>query len=241
MVVSGRKESDVKRSVELLGAYSEKENVAGWACEITDPEQVANLWEKAAAWAGGVDVWVNNAGRSHVQANFWELPTETLSNVIRTNLDGLMYGSAVALRGMIRQGRGELYNMEGLGSNGMKVAGLSVYGTSKSAVRYFTEALAKEAAGTPVLIGALSPGMVLTDLLTNQKERSAEEWERTKRVYNILANHEETVTPWLVEKMLGNRKNSAALRYLTPIRMAGQLFAFLFLKRNLFDKKEINA
>ena len=51
---------------------------------------------------------------------------------------------------MLAQGFGAIYNMEGMGSDGRKHAGLTMYGTSKYAVHYFTESLALEAKETPV-------------------------------------------------------------------------------------------
>ena len=45
---------------------------------------------------------------------------------------------------MIKQGHGAIYNVEGYGSNDAMMLGLSMYGTSKRAITYFTQALAKE-------------------------------------------------------------------------------------------------
>jgi len=64
--------------------------------------------------------------------------------VVRTNVLGVMYGSRVAMRGMLEQGRGEIYNMEGLGSDGgFVLPGAILYGATKSAVTYFTRGLVK--------------------------------------------------------------------------------------------------
>jgi NAD(P)-dependent dehydrogenase (short-subunit alcohol dehydrogenase family) len=121
--------------------------------------------------------------------DFWEIPAERIQAVVSTNLIGAMYGSKVALRGMLDQGFGGIYNMEGLGSDGRKVDGLALYGTTKSGLRYLDESLARETKGTPVLMGALSPGMVVTDLVTKQYEnRPPEDWESAKRIFNILAD-----------------------------------------------------
>lgn len=47
-------------------------------------------------------------------------------------------------------------------------AGTILYGTLKQRIRYFTDSLARETAGVPVIAGSLSPGMVLTDLLLDR-------------------------------------------------------------------------
>ena len=147
------------------------------------------------------------------------------------------YGAKVALQGMRQQGFGTLYNMEGLGSDGRKVEGLTLYGCTKSALRYLTDALAQEVKGSPVQVGSLSPGMVVTDLLTKQYEDRPEEWEHAQRIFNILADRVETVTPWLAEKVLNNKKNGARIKWLTRRKSMGRFLAATFRKRNLFEQK----
>jgi NAD(P)-dependent dehydrogenase (short-subunit alcohol dehydrogenase family) len=63
--------------------------------------------------------------------------------------------------------------MEGFGSDGRTRPGLTVYASTKSAVRTFTRSLLREIEETgddSVLLGTLSPGMVLTDLLIGAME-----------------------------------------------------------------------
>jgi len=65
--------------------------------------------------------------------------------------------------------------------------GLSVYGAAKRALRYVARALAVEARDTGVLVGALSPGIMVTDFTLKNLDRSdPQRWERTKRVSGIL-------------------------------------------------------
>ena len=120
----------------------------------------------------------------------------------------------------------------------MKIHGLSVYGTTKAAVRYFSEALRKEIVTLPITIGELLPGMVVTDLLTGQKTGGTEEWQKNKKVYNILANREEEVTSWLVKRILTNSNRKAIIKFVSTGRMMRQLLAAIFLKRNLFSESD---
>ena len=65
---------------------------------------------------------------------------------------------------MIKQGFGQIFNVEGYGSNDAVSVGLSLYGTTKRAVTYFTEALANEAEklNTGVYVGKITPGIMIT-------------------------------------------------------------------------------
>ena len=116
---------------------------------------------------------------------------------------------------MLRQGGGAVFNMEGLGSDGMIQPKTIVYGTSKSAVAYFTRAAIRETAGGPVRIGSLSPGMVVTDLLMGAMAVNPEELEHSRRVFNILADRVETVAPFLAVKVLASTRHGEAIRWLT--------------------------
>jgi NAD(P)-dependent dehydrogenase (short-subunit alcohol dehydrogenase family) len=231
VVVSGRKQEAVNQAVAQLAGG---ERVAGQPCDVAEYEQVQGLWDAAAQRFGRVDVWINNAGISNPYVKFWEVPPATLKTVANTNLLGSLYGSQVALRGMLKQGGGQLYNMEGFGSDGRVGDGLAVYGCTKAAIRYLNKALLHDAKGTPVQIGTLSPGIVLTDLWDELYEGQPERWEKAKKIVNILGDKVETVTPWLVERVLANDKNGARIAWLTPVKAASRFMTAPFRKRDLF-------
>jgi NAD(P)-dependent dehydrogenase (short-subunit alcohol dehydrogenase family) len=182
-----------------------------------------------------VDIWVNNAGYAGEMGMAWERPVAEVQSVVATNLVGTILGSQTALRGMLRQGQGAIYNMEGMGSDGRKHAGLTFYGTTKYAVHYFTESLAMEVKNTPVLVGALRPGMVATDLLRDRYKDRPEDWERAKKIFNILAERVERVTPWLAHQMLSNQKNGAVLSYSPPWKLLWKFLRSPFVKEQVFD------
>jgi NAD(P)-dependent dehydrogenase (short-subunit alcohol dehydrogenase family) len=235
VTVSGRGPADVKVAVDRLAAKHDPKRVFGQACDVTEYDQVLSLWETSQAHWGKIDIWINNAGIAHPQLAFIDHSPEEIQAVVQTNLVGAMLGAKVALHGMYQQGFGSLYNMEGLGSDGRRVEGLTLYGCTKSGLRYLTDALAKEVQGTPVRVGSLSPGMVVTDLLTKQYKDRPEEWEQAQRIFNILADRVETVTPWLAHKALNNKKNGARIKWLTRRKSIGRFLAAPFHKRNLFE------
>jgi len=113
--------------------------------------------------------------------------------------------------------------------------GLAPYGTTKSALAYLTRSLAGETKGTPVIVGGLRPGMVLTELITKEYEDRPEEWERFKPILNILAERVETVTPWLAERVLANRKNGVTINWLTRRKAFSRFLMSPFRKRRIVD------
>lgn len=169
----------------------------------------------------------------------WELTEEEINLVLNVDLKGAIMGSKLVMEEMIKQGRGAIYNIEGYGSNDAKMLGLSIYGTSKRAVTYFTEALAKESEvrNTNVIVGKLSPGIMITDFITNalgDKEKINLP-EKTKKVYNILGDYPDVVAKFLVEGMLKNKKNNAKIEWLTNRKAAWRFMTAGFNKRDFFN------
>jgi NAD(P)-dependent dehydrogenase (short-subunit alcohol dehydrogenase family) len=236
VTVSGRTSAAVEGAVSRLASGHEAGRIWGQACDVTQLQQVQALWDAAKARFGAIDIWINNAGISHPQLDFWAHAPEQIEAVVHTNLVGAMYGAQVALRGMLDQGFGSFYNMEGLGSDGRRVEGLALYGTTKRGLAYFTDALIKEMQGTPVLVGGLRPGMVLTEMLTGQyDEERPEDWEAARRIFNILADRVEVVTPWLARKVLDNQRSGVRIRWLTKGKVMSRFLLAPFRKRDLFE------
>ena len=235
VTLSGRGQEAVDKAVADLKSGYEVNYILGVPCDVTNPELVQVLWNQSVEQFGKVDIWINNAGTSGERGLVWELPASGARLPVITNILGTVYGAQVAMRGMLAQGFGAIYNMEGMGSDGRKHAGLTMYGTSKYAVHYFTESLALEAKDSPVIVGTLRPGMVVTDLILNRYEGRSEEWERAKKIFNIIADSVENVTPWLADKILSNQKNGAILAYSSSWKLMWRMIAQPFVGRNLFD------
>lgn len=235
VTICGRSQTGVDQAIASLAAEHRASNILGRVCDVTDPMQVQALWDAAKKQFGHVDIWINNAGISHLQGALWEQSPEQIAAVVSTNVIGLMYGTRTAIRGMLEQGFGGLYNMEGLGSDGRKVEGLTLYGATKSAIRYLNDGLMRETRGTPVLVGALSPGMVVTDMILEQYKDRPQDWEQAARIFNLLADRVETVAPWLAQKVLANNKKGARISWLTRRKTIGRFITAPFRKRDLFD------
>ena len=184
-----------------------------------------------------MEIWINNAGIPSTSLPFWELDSAEIGRVVNTNIVGVMNGCRVALQGMIEQGYGQVYNVEGYGSDGSTQPGLALYGTTKRAVRYFTEALIEEVESLPVQVGTLSPGMVVTDFLfMNMRRMTPERLQMVKAIYNCLADKVETVTPFLVEEILKNDKNGGKIAWLNDEKVKERFNSDEYNSRDLFSE-----
>jgi NAD(P)-dependent dehydrogenase (short-subunit alcohol dehydrogenase family) len=242
VAISGRSQAAVDQALaELAPLASHGARVVGAPCDVSRAAELQQLWDHAVAAFGRVDVWVNNAGISHSRQRAGEMRAEDIIHVQETNLLGMMLATQVALRGMQAQpGGGTIFNMEGFGSSGMMRAGMSLYGASKFALTYFNKALVAETRDGPVKVCYLSPGIVLTDLLKRDMGSSdAGELERTRRVYDILADRVGTVTPFLADGILREQKPGARVAWLTGGKAARRFFMSLFRKRRLITEADL--
>lgn len=236
VVVSGSTDRSTEAAREKLVARFGDEHLLARPCDVRNSQQLQALWDAGKERFAHIDIWINNAGVTHTFKPIWEQPPEELARVLEIDALGALLGSRVACKGMLAQGSGHLYNMEGFGSNGMTSPGLMGYGMAKRGVHYLNKTLAAGLKGTGVKASRLGPGMVVTDFILDQEGSiDAEDWERTKKVFNILGEKEETVTPWLVEQVLANDKNGANLNYLTTAKAALRFALSPLRKRDLFD------
>ena len=137
---------------------------------------------------------------------------------------------------MIEKHKGAIYNIEGYGSNDAHMLGLNLYGTSKRAVTYLTEALAQECEGTGVIVGKLAPGIMITDFTTHSLVNdNIKLSDKTKNVYNILGDTPETVAHFFVTRILTNNKNGSKINWLTNGKAFIRFLTAPFNKRNFFD------
>jgi NAD(P)-dependent dehydrogenase (short-subunit alcohol dehydrogenase family) len=244
VAISGRTQAAADAALaELQAQARDGARAIAVACDVSKGPDLQRLWDAAHQAFGRVDLWVNNAGISHDRQRAGALRAADIRNVQETNLLGMLLATQIAMRGMNAQaGGGVIFNMEGYGSSGMKTPGMGLYGASKFALTYFNRALQAETRGSAVRICYLSPGIVVTDLLKRDMgSNDPKEAERTQRVYNILADRVETVTPWLAAGILREHQSGDRVAWLTSRKAAGRFFMSLFRKRQVLTAADTSA
>lgn len=234
VTISGSRRDSFERGREEVKEFENQ--LIYIPCNVRKISEIRDLWLKSVERWGSVDIWINNAGQNCPRESLWDTDEEYIDYVVDTNIKGVMYGSKVAVENMIKQGSGQVWNMEGLGSNDMIIEKTILYGTSKRALTYFTKGLAKELGNSPVKVGRLSPGMMLTEFITKSptgERSSVTEDKQFKKVFNILADKPETVAKFFIPKMLGNIKQDAHIEWLTNIKSAQRFMMAPFKKREL--------
>ncbi len=226
VTLSGRYETGLKKHEDELKSFVD--HVLYVPCNVQMPNELHRLWDESFRHWGSVDVWINNAGQNSPHEWIYDIEPKDVAAVINTNLIGMILGSQIATKEMLKQGHGQIWNMEGLGSNNMIQIRTILYGTTKHALTYFTKGLAKELKGSPVLIGRLSPGMMLTDFITKDHKGETAEVIKDKNfqfIFNTLGDLPETVADFFVPRILSNTKNDAHLVWLTQFKVLARFIS----------------
>jgi NADP-dependent 3-hydroxy acid dehydrogenase YdfG len=207
---------------------------------VTRKIDVQALWDAAVARFGRVDFWINNAGRATSRHPVHELSEDLVHTLIDGNFKGSVFGSQVAINGFRAQGAGALYNMLGGSFAGKRLTpNMGVYSATKAGDWLLTKYLVAENSNPNIVIGAISPGMLITEnWFEEQRQMSRDDWQKIRPVLNILCDYVETSTPWLVEQMLSNRQSGRRITWMTTGKLLGRFASAKLLgrKRDLFTR-----
>jgi NADP-dependent 3-hydroxy acid dehydrogenase YdfG len=132
------------------------------ATDVTRPEDLRRLVDRAVTQFGRLDVLVSNAGISKI-GPVADLDVSGWSAMIDVNLRGVLHGIAAALPVFRRQGRGHL--VATVSTAGLKIVPtMAVYAATKNAVRTLLEGLRQESTDGVLRTTAVSPGYIRTEL-----------------------------------------------------------------------------
>lgn len=229
VIINGRNPEVVNHIVRELEGQGY--NVLGVAGNVTDTGTFQSIINRGKSRFGKIDIWINNAGIPQDHKYFHELDPNQIKDLVKVNITSLMLGTQAAINFFKQQGFGLILNMEGFGSDGRMMKKLSLYGSSKRAVQYFTKSVSKEVEEKQIRVGIISPGMVRTDFISQSASGGdAAEQKRTQKVFDILAEEVEVVTEFLANRILRSTRKYDRIEFLTFRRMAPKILRLMFVR-----------
>src|SRR5437660_521073 len=149
----------MQRAGELAGGDGRGR---GYACDVTQAAQVERAVASVEEELDRIDVLVNNAGTTRDNLLF-RITEDDWNTVLDTNLKGAFLTTKHAARGMIKRRWGRIINITSVvGISGNK--GQANYTASKAGLIGFTKSVSKELASRNVLVNAVAPGFIDTEL-----------------------------------------------------------------------------
>jgi 3-oxoacyl-[acyl-carrier protein] reductase len=164
-----------------------------WAgqCDVASEPSVGAFFEAAARELGPVDILVNNAGVAR-DTHIMLMDAARWHDVLTVNLDSAFYCARAAVRGMLLRRWGRIINITSPSAR-MPLPGQANYAASKAGIEGFTRALSRDLAGKGVLVNAVCPGLIETDMLAamppeaKQRYLSAVPTGRTGQPHEVAA------------------------------------------------------
>jgi len=128
---------EIVREIEL-----ERGTALAAPTDVSRPDEVVRLAERALEAFGRFDVWINNVGVGAL-GYFWDIPTEVHARVVDVNVKGVIYGAHAALAHFRERGEGTIVNTGSVDSE-TPIALQNTYAATKAAVLSLGRSLNEE-------------------------------------------------------------------------------------------------
>lgn len=159
VVLHGRKKENMAATLKMLEPFDVKTHVA--AAELNSEAGALSLVEQVKASVGSVDIIYNNAGVQNEWKEVWELSIAEWKELFQINLFSVVAISNGLIPEMVKKGFGRVI----VTTSGIQdCPQMTPYSVSKAAVDKYCLDMAAELKDSGVLINALDPGWLRTDL-----------------------------------------------------------------------------
>lgn len=167
VVITGRRQEKLDALASDLAS-----NVFTHVCDLSDETQLNELFAKAEALAGQIDILVVNAGITKDNLAL-RIKDEEWEEVIQTNLTATFKLNRAAIKAMMRRKWGRIINMASVvGVKGN--AGQSNYAASKAGMIGMSKSIAAEVASRGITINCIAPGFIQTPMTEGLSDKHQE-------------------------------------------------------------------
>ncbi|MGQ0642501.1 MAG: SDR family oxidoreductase [Gemmatimonadaceae bacterium] len=166
VVLAARNERDLASAVQAILVSGGRATYQ--VADVSEPDQVQAIADRAVQHFGRIDTWVNNAAVA-IYGRLSEVPLRDMRRQFDVNYWGQVHGSLTAIPHLALQG-GALINVaSALADRAIPLQGN--YCATKHALKAFTDALRMELEddGVPISVTLVKPGSVDTPLFEKAK------------------------------------------------------------------------
>ena len=150
----------LRETVDMIQSSGGK--ATSFHCDVSKPDEIVDLFNNISSQLGDIDILVNNAG-IYTAGSIQNISLQDWDMGLAINLTAPMLMSKLAIPMMINKGGGVILNITS-GSAERYDRKHIAYSVSKAALNRFTQNLAKEVSNLNIVVNALGPGLVKTEM-----------------------------------------------------------------------------
>ncbi|KAG8821489.1 hypothetical protein FRC17_009801 [Serendipita sp. 399] len=168
VIISARRQDVLQKVLESLKEAHRDANVAAGGkfaavtLDVSNREEVKNLWTKVPQELREVDILINNAGFVKGVEKVGEIADQDIDDMFATNVIGLIDLTQLFVRDFKARGTGHIINIGSVAGR-EPYAGGGIYCATKHAVKAFTGSLLRELVDTQIRVTEIQPGAVETE------------------------------------------------------------------------------
>ena len=173
------------------------ENCSYQKVDVNNFNDIEKTLKQIESSHGKIDIFINNAGITGMNATIADYPTDEWEKVINLNLNAVFYCCKAVVPYMIKQNYGRIVNISSIaGKEGNPNAG--AYSTSKAGVIGLTKSLGKELAQKNIAVNCVTPAAAKTRIF-DQMTKEHIDYMLSKIPRNKFAKVEElaSLVAWL--------------------------------------------
>ena len=158
-----------KKAVEIAQKEINSKNFSFQIVDITDFSNVEKSVSDLEKQFGKIDIFINNAGMTGMNAKVWDYPLDEWKKVMELNLNATFYCCKAIVPHMIKHNYGRIVNIASIaGKEGNPNA--SAYSTSKAGVIGLTKSLGKELSDKDIAVNCVTPAAAKTRIFDQMTE-----------------------------------------------------------------------
>tara|TARA_B110000858_G_scaffold177925_2_gene213346 strand:+ start:3859 stop:4623 length:765 start_codon:yes stop_codon:yes gene_type:complete len=166
-------------------------------CDVSDEDQVENLFSEVKDTLGGLDVLVNNAGIAGPTGGIDEISTDEWRQTIDINLNGQFYSARYAVPMLRESKNASIVSISSIAGR-LAYANRTPYAASKWAIRGFTESLAWELGSDGIRVNTILPGIVegprIDSVIQARADKEGVTFDEMSQQYKDMASLRKMVT-----------------------------------------------
>ena len=158
-----------KKAIEIAQKEINSKNFSFQIVDITDFSNVEKSVSDLEKQFGKIDIFINNAGMTGMNAKVWDYPLDEWKKVMELNLNATFYCCKAIVPHMIKHNYGRIVNIASIaGKEGNPNA--SAYSTSKAGVIGLTKSLGKELSDKDIAVNCVTPAAAKTRIFDQMTE-----------------------------------------------------------------------